>query len=142
MEHDLQQAINAWKRQVNEEQKTSYARSVRYSRYHYWIGLAATLLVVLVTVQLWVRLEDSTYRIPLGILGVSAALLTALQTVFSQARRAERHRLVTSQLVHLRRDIELFERFLPERQAERESRALQMLQKSPYVPRVRDTIHA
>ena len=58
----------------------------------------------------------------IGTAGIIAAILSAIQTFYSKAKRAENHRFVASQLVHLRRDIEIFERFVPVSKSEREQR--------------------
>lgn len=122
MDLEIFDLITDWKQRVNEHQKASIALAAKYTKYHYGIGLPATILTAIVSAILLTEVEEPSIRIAVGIVGIIAAILSAIQTFFSYAKRAENHRLVTSQLVHLRRDIEIFERFVPDRKSEREQR--------------------
>jgi ATP-dependent protease ClpP protease subunit len=121
MEH-LEDRIAEWKRQVNHDQKAHYALAIKHKRYHYWMGIAATLITVLAAVSLLAGTVHPDLRNLLGTLTLLAALICVVQTFFSQARLAERHRAATSRLVLARRDIEMLEKFRPSRKSERDQR--------------------
>jgi hypothetical protein len=122
MELTIQELINDWKQRVNDHQKANYALAIKHNKYHYWIGLPAIILTTIAAATLLAVAEGSRIRITVGIIGLIAAILSVIQTFYSQAKRAENHRFVASQLVHIRRDIEIFERFVPDRKSEREQR--------------------
>jgi ATP-dependent protease ClpP protease subunit len=114
--------LTDWKKRVNEHQKANIALADKFTNYHYWIGLPATILTAIASAALLVEAEESQIKLAIGIVGIIAAILTAFQTFSSYAKRAENHRLLVSQLVHLRRDIDIFEKFIPEKKTEREQR--------------------
>lgn len=122
MEQKIQELIDDWKQRVNDNQKASYALAIKHNKYHYWIGLPATILTTIAGATLIAEAEEPRIRITVGIVGIIAAILSAIQTFYSHAKRAENHRFVASQLVHVRRDIEIFERFVPDSKSEREQR--------------------
>lgn len=122
MELTIQELIDDWKLRVNDHQKANIALAIKHNKYHYWIGLPAIILTAIAAATLLAVAEGSRIRITVGIVGIIAAILSAIQTFYSQAKRAENHRFVASQLVHIRRDIEIFERFVPDRKSEREQR--------------------
>lgn len=122
MEYEIQDLIDDWKQRVNDHQKANYALAIKHNKYHYWIGLPATLLTMIAAATLLATAEESRIKITIGIVGIIAAILSAIQTFYSQAKRAENHRFIASQLVHVRRDIEIFERFVPDRKSERQQR--------------------
>lgn len=68
------------------------------------------------------EIAEPRFRTIAGIAGIIAAVFSAVQTFYCPAKKSETHRLVVSQLAHIRRDIELFERFLPEKKSERKQR--------------------
>lgn len=122
MELTIQELIDGWKQQVNDIQKANYALAIKHNKYHYRIGLPATIFTAIAGATLLTGATEPRIRIAVGIVGIIAAILSAIQTFYSNARRAENHRLVASQLVHVRRDIEIFESFVPDRKSEREQR--------------------
>ncbi|MFN2111254.1 MAG: SLATT domain-containing protein [Anaerolineae bacterium] len=114
--------VTNWKQQVNDLQKDSYALAIKHNRYHYWIGISAVLIGACVGVALLIEGVDLGLQASAGWLAILAAGLSAIQTFFNPGRRAEKHLSIVSRLVHVRRDIELFERLPPGRKAEREQR--------------------
>jgi ATP-dependent protease ClpP protease subunit len=122
MELTIQEIINDWKQRVNHHQKANYALAIKYSRYHFWIGMAAMILAAIAGVTLLTGFGEPGTRVTIGIIGILAAVLSAIQTFYSQVKRAEMHRFMAAELVHVRRDIELLERFVPEDESERQQR--------------------
>lgn len=122
MDQKIQKLIDDWKQRVNDNQKANYALAIKHNKYHYWIGLPAIILTTIAGATLLAEAQEPRIRITVGIVGIIAAILSAIQTFYSHAKRAENHRFVASQLVHVRRDIEIFERFVPDSKSEREQR--------------------
>jgi hypothetical protein len=122
MELQIQDLLVDWKQRVNDHQKANHALAIKNYNYHYWIGVSAIIFTTIAGATLLAEVEGPRIRIIIGIVGVIAAILSSIQTFYSHAKRAENHRLGESQLVHVRREIEIFERFVPDRKSEREQR--------------------
>lgn len=122
MELTIQEVIDDWKERVNDRQKANYALALKHNKYHYWIGSPAFILTLIAGITLLTEVVEPRIRITVGIVGIFAAILSAIQTFYSHAKKAENHRFIAAQLVHVRRDIEIFERFVPDRKSEREQR--------------------
>jgi ATP-dependent protease ClpP protease subunit len=122
MELEIFDLLTDWKQRVNDQQKANIALAIKYDKYHYGIGITATVLTAIASATLLAEGGGSQIRLAVGIVGTIAAILTAFQTFYSHTKRAENHRVLASQLVHLRREINIFERFVPNRKSEREQR--------------------
>ena len=129
MDRKIVLLIAAWKQKVDEHQKANYELAVKYNKYHYAIGLSATIFAMIAGVILIAEVEDPRIRITIGVFGVIAALLSAVQTFYSHTRRAEDHQFMVSQLALIRRDIEIFENYVPENESEREQRIREINQR-------------
>jgi len=57
-----------------------------------------------------------------GAIGLIAAVLSAIQTFYSHAKRGEQHRTSAAQLGRVRREIEIFEQFTPQSKKEQEEK--------------------
>jgi hypothetical protein len=84
--------------------------------------LPATILITITGATLLANTDEPWIRITVGIIGIIAAILSAIQTFYSYAKRAETHRLIASQLGQVRRDIEILERVVPKSETEMEQR--------------------
>lgn len=133
MEHEIQELIDDWKQRVNDHQKANYALAIKHNKYHYWIGMPAILFAAVAGATLLVEVVEPRMRIAVGIVGIIAAILAGIQTFYSHAKKAEHHRFVASQLVHVRREVEIFERFVPDNISEREQRIREIDEKIPNV---------
>ncbi|NIM93099.1 MAG: SLATT domain-containing protein [Anaerolineales bacterium] len=122
MELTVQELIDGWKKRVNENQKTNYALAIKHNRYHYWIGLPATIFATIAGAILLADVDEQRIRTAIGIVGIIAAIFCAILTFYSHAKRAEYHRFAASRFIHVRRDLEILERFVPENKSEREQR--------------------
>jgi ATP-dependent protease ClpP protease subunit len=114
--------IDDWKKRVDDHQKTSYSLAVKHNKFHYGLGLPAVVFAASAAAALLLSAEEPWIRITFGIVGLLAALLSIVQTFYSHGKKAENQLFVVSQLVQIRRDIELFEKFLPEKKSERQQR--------------------
>lgn len=122
MDQEIQLLVYNWKQRIDASQKTNNALAIKLNKYRYRVGLLTTVLAAIAGATLLIQGVEPRLRIVVGIGGIIAALVSAVQTFYSYAKRAETHRLVTAQLTHLRRDMEIFERFVPERNPERQQR--------------------
>jgi len=122
MEQTIQDLIDDWKQRVNDQQKANYALAIKHNKYHYGLGLPVIIFTALAGAALLIKAEEPRLTTTVGIVGIIAAILSAVQTFYSHGKRAENHLLAVSQLVHVRRDIEIMERFIPGRKSEREQR--------------------
>ena len=122
MDLEIYDLLTDWKQRVNDNQKTNIALAAKYNKYHYGIGLPTIILSAIAGAILLAKIEEPSIRVAVGIVGIIAAILAGIQTFISHGKRAENHRFLTSQIVHVRRDIEIFERFVPKNKTEREQR--------------------
>ncbi|MFA9403555.1 MAG: SLATT domain-containing protein [Anaerolineales bacterium] len=133
MEHEIQELIDDWKQRVNDHQKANYALAIKHNKYHYWIGLPAIIFATVAGAALLSDAAEPGLRFSIGVVGIIAAILAGIQTFYSHAKKAEHHRFVASQLVHVRREVEIFERFVPDNISEREQRIREIDEKIPNV---------
>jgi ATP-dependent protease ClpP protease subunit len=114
--------ITDWKERVNELQKTSYSLAIRYRKYHYGFGVFSVVLAAAAVAIFIGEVRDPWWINSARIGGTIAVLSMGFQVFFSFAKRSENCMLTVSQLAAIRRDVELFESFVPERNPEREQR--------------------
>ena len=122
MDHITQELIDGWKQRVDDHQKISYTLAVKNNKYHFGLGLPAVVFAAIAGAALLSNAVEFRLRITFGIVGIIAAILSAVQTFYSHGKKAENQLLVVYQLVQVRRDIELYEKFFPENKPEREQR--------------------
>lgn len=122
MDYEIMELIDGWKQRVNDHQKANYALAIKHDKYHYWIGISAIIFAAIAGGTLLTETVEPQSRTSIGIIAIIGAILCAIQTFYSFAKRAENNRLGASQLIHVRRDIEIFEKFVPTRKSEREQR--------------------
>ncbi len=122
MQEDIQQLLGEWKDKAREFGRASSALSIRYDKYHYGIGLPATILTVIAGATLLTETTVPWIKILVGIVGLIAAVLVAVQTFYSFAKRSESLRAVARQLEQVRREIDILSEFLPTDRAEQEKK--------------------
>ncbi len=122
MDYKTQKLINDWKQQVNDDQKANTALAKKLNQAHYLIGLPAIILAITAGVVLLMENVEPNIKVAAGIAGILAGIVSTIQTFYAPAKKSENHRLVVAQLAHVRRDVELFERFLPEKKPEKKQR--------------------
>jgi ATP-dependent protease ClpP protease subunit/disulfide bond formation protein DsbB len=126
MDYKTSQLIYEWKQRINDHQKANITSAKKYNEFHYVIGVPAIMLAAIAGVILLAEIEEPRFRAVAGIAGIIAAVFSVVQTFYSPVKRSESHRLAVSQLVHIRRDVELFEEFVPESKPERKQRILEI----------------
>ena len=114
--------VTDWKQRVNDLQKASLDLAAKSSRIHYILGILAVTLTAVTTLALFLNIGDSWTRNAVGVAGFTAAIIFTIQIFNSFAKRTEKHRYEVMHLVNIRRDIELFEKFIPKNAKEREQR--------------------
>lgn len=113
MSTNLQNLIANWKPRIEANQQAQHAASIKSNKYHYAIGLPATILTTIAGATLLTETNDPRIKIAVGVFGLIAAALSAVQTFYSYAKRAEAHRSASAQLGDVRRELEVLENFPP-----------------------------
>lgn len=111
-----------WKSKIRGRQRAHLYFAESCGRYHYAIGVPATICTAVAGSALLAEVSDPRIRIAVGVIGIVAAVLTAVQTFYSHAKQAEKHRAAAAEFGRIRRDIEIFERFPPQRNEDKEKR--------------------
>jgi ATP-dependent protease ClpP protease subunit len=114
--------ITDWKKRVTDLQKANYDLALRYSKLHYSLGVLSVTLAVAVVGFFIFGTDQAWLRNAVFVGGIISVVAFVILVFFNFAKRAEFYRTSISQLVDVRRDIELFENYLPERSTEREER--------------------
>ncbi len=122
MQEDIQLLLAEWKEKAKDFGRASSALSIRYDKYHYGIGLPATILTVIAGATLLTETTVPWIKILVGIVGLIAAVLVAVQTFYSFAKRSESLRSVARQLEQVRREIDILREFLPSDPVEQEKK--------------------
>ncbi len=117
----LDKLLRRWKRQISKRQQGHARQGRKYGRRHYIIGIPATLLEAVVTVGVLstfrncndcddlksVRCKsDQWIRLSIGLLGIIAVSLSALQTFMNYQESSEKHKNAASEFENLYRVIE------------------------------------
>jgi hypothetical protein len=122
MEIAIWDLIHDWKQRVDDQQKANYALAVKYNKYHYGLGMAGIVFTAIAGAALVITAGESWLKNMLGIVAICATIFSFAQTFYSHGRRAENYLFAVSQLVQIRRDIEIFKKYVPDRKSERKQR--------------------
>lgn len=122
MDNELKILITDWKKRLDSLQAAHLYVAGRFGRYHYAIGLPATICTAIAGATLFAEVSDPHIRMGVGIVAMIAAVLSAVQTFYSHARRSEQHRTASAQFGRIRRDIEILEQFPPHSKEESEQK--------------------
>jgi len=98
-----------WHRRVRESQFAHYNAAKPLGRTNYLLGVPVTILSTFVGTSLFATLEahaTANFRLAIGFVSVTAAILASMQTFLRFSERAEKHRAVAARYGSLRRDIE------------------------------------
>jgi hypothetical protein len=106
----LEDVLEEWHRRVWASQLAHYRRATRLKRANIFLGLPVTTLTAVVGTSLFATLNEqqlpAALRITIGTISVAAAVLSAIQTFFGFAQRADKHVLAADWYAALRRKIE------------------------------------
>lgn len=110
-----------WRFRNHRVQLAHYECARRFERLHLWLGLPAIALSTLVGTAVFSSLEKTTdfrVQIVVGLLSVTAAVLTGLQTFLRYAELAERHRIAGARFANLKHRMELLSTLPPATEAD------------------------
>jgi hypothetical protein len=103
--------LKAWLKRARENQFAHYAAARRLEKRHSRIGIPAAVLSAIVGTSVFASLEANVQpwmKIAVGLLSVTAAILTSLQTFWRFSERAERHRKAAAEYASIRREMEQY----------------------------------
>ena len=106
----ISKLIQLWQFRNHRVQLAHYECARRFERFHLWLGLPAVALSTFVGTAVFSTLEKSAdikFQIGVGLLSVTAAVLTVLQTFLRYGELAEKHRLAGARFANLKHRIEL-----------------------------------
>ena len=105
--------FGAWKTQIEAYQIAHDKEAKQLESRHYWVGLPATIFAAVAGTTLFTELQDPRVKMLVGVIGLAAAVLAAVQTFLSLAKRAEQHRSAAAQLGAVKREIEIIQEWQP-----------------------------
>lgn len=108
--------ITDWFRRVRESQCVHYECGNYYSRLNYLLGIPTIVLSAAVGTAVFASFDKpatGSFKLILGLVNITAAVLASLQTFLSFAERANRHRITGSKYGAVRRALEKLKTISP-----------------------------
>lgn len=102
--------IKDWQRRVTISQEGHDGRARSLDKYHYALGLPTAIFAAITSATVFLNLEKEVSlqsKVIVGCISLAAAILAAVQTFYSHAKRSETHRLISVQLGAVRREIDI-----------------------------------
>lgn len=106
--------LNDWQKRITHNQGLHHQASILFNKYHYSIGLPATILTLIAGATLLTESVNPTIKIAVGVIGLISAIFTGVQTFYSFSKRSETHKSVSAQLGQIRRTIDVLLAFPPD----------------------------
>jgi hypothetical protein len=107
---ELEAALGAWYRRARESQFAHYHAANYYAAASRWLGIPSVLLSAVVGTALFATLEQDNIppvlQVGAGLIALTAAALSALQTFLGYGERAAKHRAAAAAYGAVRREIE------------------------------------
>lgn len=97
-------------------QLAHYETARRFDTLHLWLGLPAIVFSAVVGTTVFASLARDTYiglQIFAGLMSVTAAVLTALQTFLKYSELSEKHRVAGAKFANMKHQIELHSSIQP-----------------------------
>lgn len=114
--------LRHWRFRVHRVQRGHYLAGRRYDRLHFFLGIPAVALSAVVGSAVFSSLATKElavwWTIAIGLLSITALVLTALQTFLKYSELAERHKIAGARFADLKHQIEMIAVF---QTADRES---------------------
>lgn len=139
-----EEIIAHWRFRVHRMQLAHYETARKFEARHLWLGLPAIAFSTLVGTTVFASLSrntDLSLQILTGLLSVTAAVLTALQTFLKYSELSEKHRAAGAKYANLKHRIELLASMPPPTQEELkqqlttiEDRWSKVREESPTIP--------
>jgi hypothetical protein len=123
---DWTQLLKDWRSRVTDFQARQQHRGIQLEKWHYGLGVPATILAAIAGTTVFANLTKSfsyNARLTVVIISVATAVLSTLQTFLNFGKRSEEHRLGD-----IRRSVEIEMQFPPETVAAKRA-ALEKLNK-------------
>ena len=117
--------VEYWLFRSARMQDAYYTASRDFDRRHLWLGIPSIVFSAVVGTTVFASLSknaDVLIQLGAGVLSVSAAILTTLQTFLKYSDLSEKHRTAGVKFAHLRHSIELIQVFPPDSADELRSR--------------------
>lgn len=102
--------ISHWRFRVHRMQLGHYTAARKFEASHLWLGLPAIIFSSIVGTTVFASLANGAnmyLQVITGLLSVTAAVLTALQTFLKHSELAEKHRIAGAKFANLKHRIEL-----------------------------------
>ena len=103
------EALRGWLLHAHKGRDRHDEAARRYDRYRYWLGVPAAVFSAVVGTSVFASLGttvDERLKIIVGLISISAAILSSLQTFFNFNDLAERHRTAGVQYKNIIRELE------------------------------------
>jgi len=105
-----QDLVLAWIRRARESQLTHYAMAEKLSKMERWFGVPVIIITAVVGTSVFSSITTDAIspiaKVAVGMTSIAAAVLSALQTFFKHAERAEKHRSSGARFASVRRKLE------------------------------------
>lgn len=99
-----------WYKRVVTVAHGHYSAALRYSRFHFWLGIPSIVLATIVGTSVFASIQqkpDVWVQVLVGMLSMLAALLAALQSFLNYGEKAEKHRIAGARYNGIGRELEL-----------------------------------
>jgi hypothetical protein len=103
--------FDSWKTTISAHQGEHYRSANKLEKWHYILGTLTVIFATIASATLFTELDDAKVKFWIGVIGVIAAVLAAIQTIVIFGKRAEQHRKAAAQLGGIRRQIEVIEQW-------------------------------
>lgn len=107
---NYQQLLLAWIRRARESQFAHYEQATRLRRGSTLLGVPVIVITAIVGTTVFSSIAESstsaTVKIVVGLLSVSASVLSSLQTFMKLSEKAEQHRIFGARYGGIRRKLE------------------------------------
>lgn len=100
-----------WSNRVAAVAHGHYLAASRYSRLHFWLGLPTVLLATIVGTTVFATLQQKPeiwLQITVGLMSITAAVLSALQSFLNYSDKTEKHRTAGARYNAIGRELEQF----------------------------------
>ena len=102
-----------WKTTISAHQGEHYRSAKQLETLHYILGTLTVIFATMASATLFTELDDANVKFWIGVIGVIAAVLAAIQTIVIFGKRSEQYRKAAAQLGDIRRQIEIIEQWPP-----------------------------
>jgi hypothetical protein len=117
--------LKDWEHRVIAYQKAHSNKAESQMRWHYYVGLPTIILSTITASTIFANIQnnvDENTKLALACVCLTSAVLSAIQTFYSHAKRAEHNKAIAAELSAARREIDYFEMFPPKTEKEAKER--------------------